>query len=158
MNALRFLEKLRGPRPLLVGLRLTLRGRVVEDRALLCTDTIRIGEGPGAKVAFPGGDLFLVPWGPELGIGTERLPPGATRVFDFGPVRVEIAHLERGRRLGRAFRAGVSDAFDLPYLGVVVAVVALSTWWDGRGVALVAPHLAAFLRAVASVVRSLPSR
>jgi hypothetical protein len=156
MNA--FLGRIRGPRPLLVGVRLTLRGRVVEDRALLCTDTIRLGEGPGAKVAFPGADILVVPWGPLLGIGTDRLPAGAFRVFDYGAVQVRVEHIERGPRLGRELLTGLAALFDLGYLLVVVAVVGLATWWDGQGQVLLAPRFEAALRCLATMVRSLVAR
>lgn len=102
-----------------------LHGEVVEDAVLPLRRTVRIGDGAGAAVAFPGADVVVVRAGDRLLVRGRALEEGEALELSLGPVDVTVEHTLRGRTPPEW-----RGVFDARFLGVVALVTAVGTWLD----------------------------
>lgn len=102
-----------------------LFGEVVEDAVLPLRRTLRIGDDPSARVAFPGADVVVVRAGERLLVRGRALEEGEALELSLGPVEVTVEHTLRGQT-----PAEWRSAFDVRFLGVVALVTAIGTWLD----------------------------
>ena len=105
--------------------RLSLRDEVVEDRVLVVSDRVRLGEALDAKVSFPGADVQVRRVGDDFRIRGRWLREGETLDLSLGAVHVVFEHT-RPAGIPGAWRS----ALDLRFALSAVAVVVLAAWID----------------------------
>ncbi len=100
-------------------------GELVEDRVLTVDRVVRIGEGPGAEVSFPGADVAVVRMGDRLAVRGRQLEEGEEVRISLGPVEVAVEHTVRANLPGEW--AGL---WDRRFFAAALLVTAVGAWFD----------------------------
>lgn len=137
--------------------RVVFASRIVEDRLIDVRELLRLGEGPGAVLAFPGADMVLVPAGRDILVDGRRLSPGEGLSFQFGQVDLWVENPSPGTRMeGRSLSNSLMSFVDPTWIAILLFVVVLSALWDQGMGARVTPILGALGREVMLMVRGQP--
>lgn len=100
-----------------------MNDRIVDDSVISVRDVVRIGDGDGAEVVFPGANVAVCRVGGELDVRGRRLAEGDRISLDLGQVHVELEHLVPES----AVRPGPVP-LDLRFLLVALGVTAGGMW------------------------------
>lgn len=105
-------------------------GRIVDDRCLRVRAPVRIGDAPGAVVAFPGAELLVSLDGDQLRVTRPggrapgfTLAPGQGERLRFGRVDVTLVHRARLR-----LPSEWAGTWDPRFLAMTLLVVAAGAW------------------------------
>lgn len=102
-----------------------LNGQIVEEQVLRVNRVVRIGEGAGSAVSFPGADVAVVRMGDRLAVRGRSLEEGEEVHISLGPVEVAVEHTLRAR-LPHEW-VGLWDG---RFFAAALLVTAVGTWFD----------------------------
>jgi Flp pilus assembly protein TadD len=108
-----------------LAVRVCLGEYVVEDRLLRFRGAVHIGDGPEARVAFPGADITVLRLKGRYRLRGRTLEEGESLRITLGPVDVWVCHTPRARGLVRE-----QAWIDRRFVAVAALVIAVGAWTD----------------------------